>query len=185
MPSVNALIPLAQGCEDLEAVTLIDLFRRAKINVTTVSLDDKPVTCARRTTIIADKVIDDVLNETFDLVVLPGGLPGADNLNADPRIHQIINQHAEAKKYIAAICAAPKVLVDNGVLDGKKLTAFPGALNQTDTRKVTLNDNAIQIDGNIITSKGPGTAMDFALTLIETLLGSEARKKAEEPLQRS
>ena len=185
MPSVNALIPLAQGCEDLEAVTLIDLLRRANIHVTTASLDEQPVTCARGTVILADTTLDEVLEKDFDLFVLPGGLPGADNLNADPRIHQLIDRLGKDNKLIGAICAAPKVLVTNGILEGKKVTAFPGSLAQLNTSNIELTDFAVQSDGNIITSKGPGTAMDFALTLIEMLLGSEARSKVEEPLQRT
>lgn len=181
----RVLIPLAQGCEDLESVTLIDLLRRASINVTTASLDSKPVTCARGTVIIADTTLDSVLNNDFDLLVLPGGLPGADNLNADPRVHQIIERLAKENKYIGAICAAPKVLVENGLLDGKKATAYPNCLSAMDTSKVELTDAAVQIDGKVITSKGPGTAMDFALTLIEILLGKDARNDVEAPLFRS
>ena len=180
----KVLIPLAQGCEDLESVTLIDLLRRANIIVTTASLDEKPVICARGTVIIADTILDSVLSDNFDLLVLPGGLPGADNLNADPRIHQIIDRLATQGKYIGAICAAPKVLLENGLLDGKRATAYPGSLSAMDTSKVALNDTAVQIDGKVITSKGPGTAMDFALTLIEILLGKDARNEVEVPLFR-
>jgi len=180
----KVLIPLAHGCEELEAVTIIDLLRRADIEVVTASLSDEPVKCSRGTVILADKTLDQVMHDSFDLMVLPGGLPGADNLNADPRIHKIIDRLATENKKIAAICAAPKVLLNNGILDGKQATAYPGALNALDTSKISLNDNPVQIDGNIITSKGPGTAMDFALTLIETLLDNEARKKVEEPLFR-
>lgn len=180
----NVLIPLAQGCEELEAITLIDLLRRAEIQVITASLTNEPVKCARETVIIADFTLDEVLNDSFDLIVLPGGLPGADNLNADPRIHQIIDRFAAENKPVAAICAAPKVLLKNGILNNKKVTAYPGSLNAMDTSKITLNDKAVQIDGNVITSKGPGTAMEFALTLIEILLNAEARQQVEEPLQR-
>lgn len=180
----KVLIPLAQGCEELEAVTLIDLLRRAGIEVITASLTDEPVKCSRNTQIIADTTLDKVINDDFDLMVLPGGLPGADHLNADPRIHQMINRLASENKQIAAICAAPKVLLENGILDGKQVTAYPGSLSAMDTSRIKLNDKPVQIDGNVITSKGPGTAMEFALTLIEKLLGADARKQVEEPLQR-
>lgn len=183
MPKV--LVPMAPGCEELEAVTIIDLLRRADIEVITASLDDEPVTCSRGTTICADSYLGDVLNTDFDLMVLPGGLPGADNLNADPRIHQLITRLSNQGKYIAAICAAPKVLVENGILDGKKATAYPGSLSALDTSKIELNEDAIQIDGKVITSRGPGTAMDFTLTLIEVLLGKDARDQVEIPLQRA
>jgi len=180
----KVLIPLAQGCEELEAVTLIDLLRRAGINVITASLSDEPVKCSRGTVILADTTLDKVMNSSFDLIVLPGGLPGADNLNADPRIHQIIDRLTTDNKQIAAICAAPKVLLKNGILDGKQVTAYPGALSALDTSAIELNEKPVQIDGNVITSKGPGTAMDFALTLIAILLDDDARKKVEEPLFR-
>ncbi len=183
MPTV--LIPLAQGCEELETVTLIDLLRRANIHVITASLDEKPVKCARDTVILADTTLAEVIEKDFDLLVLPGGLPGADNLNADSRIHQLINQQSKSNKLIGAICAAPKVLVTNGILDGKKATAYPSSLDLLDTSNITLTDAVVQVDGNIITSKGPGTAIDFALTLIELLLGNEAKLKVEEPLCRS
>jgi 4-methyl-5(b-hydroxyethyl)-thiazole monophosphate biosynthesis len=182
---IRVLIPLAQGCEELEAVTIIDLLRRAGIDVTTASLNNEPVTCSRRTVLIADASLDDVLNDSFDMLVLPGGLPGADNLNADPRIHQLITRLAKEGKQIAAICAAPKVLLQNGILDGKKVTAYPGSLNNMDTSKILLNEGAIQVDGKVITSRGPGTAMDFALTLIETLVDRDTRNQVETSLQRA
>ncbi len=183
MPTV--LIPLAQGCEELETVTLIDLLRRANIHVTTASLDDKPVTCARGTVILADTTLAKILLQDFDLLVLPGGLPGADNLNSDPRIHQLIDRLNIENKLIGAICAAPKVLLTNGILKDKKATAYPASLNHLDTSNINLTDAAVEIDGNVITSKGPGTAIDFSLTLIELLLGREARIAVEKPLQRS
>ena len=185
----KVLVPLATGCEELEAVTIIDLLRRAEIDVTTASLDDQPVTCAKKTVIIADTTLQTVINDNFDLLVLPGGLPGADNLNDDPRIHQLITRLANENKHIAAICAAPKVLLTNGILNGKKASAYPGSLNALDTlvknNNVQLSDATVQIDGNVITSRGPGTAMDFALTLIEVLLDKEARDKVEKPLCRA
>lgn len=182
---IKVLVPLATGCEELEAITITDLLRRAEINVTTASLNDQPVECARGTVIIADTTLGSVSEQLFDCIVLPGGLPGADNLNKDARIHQLIKKHMEQNKYIGAICAAPKVLVTNGILEGKKATAFPGSLNQLDTSLLTLTEAPIEIDGKIITSRGPGTAMDFALTLIEKLSGKERRDSVETSLQRS
>ena len=158
--------------------------RRANIEVITASLSDEPVKCARETIIIADTTLDKVIDDSFDLMVLPGGLPGADNLNADPRIHQLIDRLNAENKKIAAICAAPKVLLENGILDGKQATAYPGALSALNTSKIKLNEEAVQIDGNVITSKGPGTAMDFALTLIEQLIDANARLQVEKPLFR-
>lgn len=183
MPRV--LVPLANGCEELEAVTIIDLLRRAGVEVVSASLTDAPVRCSHGTVLLADHLLEEVQDEAFDMLVLPGGLPGADHLNADPRIHRLINRLAAADKHVAAICAAPKVLVENGILNGRKLTAYPGALAAIDTSRVSITDQPVQVDGKVITSRGPGTAMDFSLQLIETLLGKAARQQVEAPLQRS
>ena len=181
----QVLVPLAQGCEELEAVTVIDLLRRAGIKVVTAGLDDQAVTASRGTVLIPDKIIDDVLKQEFDMIVLPGGAGGADNLNADKRIHSLLKRMAEGGKYTAAICAAPKVLATAGLLENRKATGYPGILEELDLVHTVLTTNAVQIDGKIVTSRGPGTAMDFALALIEILLGSEARANVETPLQRS
>lgn len=180
----SVLIPLAQGCEELEAVTLIDLLRRAGIHVVTAGLDDRPVTASRGTRLIPDASLDEVAQQEFDMVVLPGGLPGADNLNSDPRIHALLKRTAEQGNVTAAICAAPTVLAKAGLLDGKRATGFPGLLDKLHLPTTTLQDEAVVVDDRIVTSRGPGTAMDFALTLIELLVGKKARDEVEKPLQR-
>ena len=180
----NVLIPLAQGCEELEAVTIIDLLRRAAINVITVGLDDQPVRASRGTVLVPDTNLDAVMQHEFDMIVLPGGLPGADNLNSDPRIHRLLKQMTAANKYTAAICAAPKVLATAGLLNGKRATSFPGSMDGIETVDMVYEQQAGVIDGKLITSRGPGTAMDFALTLIEKLAGKAKRDEVEAPLQR-
>lgn len=181
---INVLIPLAQGCEELEAVTLIDLLRRAGVNVVTAGLDDQPVIASRGTRLIPDTSLDKVAQQEFNMVVLPGGLPGADNLNSDPRIHALLKRTAERGNITAAICAAPTVLANAGLLDGKCATGYPGFLDKLNLPTTTLRDEAVVVDGRIVTSKGPGTAMDFALTLIEILVGKETRNEVENGLQR-
>lgn len=181
----SILIPLANGCEELEAVTLIDLFRRAGFQVITAGLEPGPVRCSRGTTILPDQTLDEARDGRYDLMVLPGGQPGADHLNADPRIHALLKKLSAEGRYVGAICAAPKVLADAGLLKGKQATAFPGVLEAMDLGSDTkLTAAAVQRDGNVITSKGPGTAMDFALDLIELLAGPDKRRQVEEPLQR-
>ena len=175
----DVLVPLAQGCEELEAVTIIDLLRRAEINVTTASLDNgsqvHPVVASRGVTLIADTTLDEALEKSFDMIVLPGGLPGADNLDNDCRIHELLKKMAADNKYTAAICAAPKILAHASLLKGKSATSYPGVIDQMQLDSTTLSENDVVIDGYVITSRGPGTAMDFALTLIETLSGKAKR----------
>lgn len=180
----TVLIPLAHGCEELEAVTLIDLLRRAQIEVVTASLTtDLAVTASRGVTLLADTTLDAVLADDFAMIVLPGGQPGTDNLNADPRIHHLLNSLAADNKWLTAICAAPQVLATAGLLDGFQATAYPGVLTDK-WPKIKPLDAAVVIDGRRVTSRGPGTAMDFALTLIELLAGSARREQVAADLVR-
>ena len=178
----NVLIPLAQGCEELEAITIIDLLRRAEINVVTAGLDSKPVTASHGTVIIPDTDLDTALQDDYDMIVLPGGLPGADHLDNDERIKNILINMANNGKFTAAICAAPKVLANSGILNDKRATCYPGFLDDADN--VDVGNDAVVTDGKVITSRGPGTAMDFALTLIESLVGKEKRDEVEKGLVR-
>jgi 4-methyl-5(b-hydroxyethyl)-thiazole monophosphate biosynthesis len=180
----HVLVPLAQGCEELEAITITDLLVRAGITVTTCGLDDQPVKASRGATIIPDTSIDKVVNDTFDLIVLPGGLPGADYLRDNVQLQTLLKKQAQENRYLAAICAAPKALAHAGLLDGKTATSFPGVLAALDNNSISISDNAVEIDGKIVTSRGPGTAMDFTLTLIELLEGREKRDDVNQQLQR-
>lgn len=180
MPRV--LVPLAQGCEEIEAVTTIDILRRAGVTVVSAGLDNQPVRASRGVILVPDTTLDAVLNDSFDMIVLPGGQPGTDNLNADKRIIALLQKMAKQGKHVAAICAAPSVLASAGLLDGKKATSFPTCLE--DFPKVNVQASAVVEDGNIVTSRGPGTAMDFALTLAERLVGKARRREVEAGLQR-
>ena len=128
----RVLVPLAQGCEELEAVTIIDLLRRAKIEVVTAGLNDEPVVASRGVRLIPDISINDAIDQNFDMIVLPGGLPGAEHLDNDPRIKSLLKKMANDEKYTAAICAAPKVLANAGILSNKKATSYPGFLENLD-----------------------------------------------------
>lgn len=119
------------------------------------------------------------------MVVLPGGLPGADHLDNDSRIHQLISSMAENGRYVAAICAAPKVLARSGLLDGKRATAYPGTLEKMALSTTEIVSDAVVSDAQIITSRGPGTAMDFALLLVEKLAGRDIRDNVEAGLVRT
>jgi len=180
----SVLVPLAQGCEELEAVTIVDLLRRAGIKVVTAGLDEQPVHASRGLVLMPDMTLDAALENDYDMVVLPGGLPGADNLENDTRMIDLLRQMAVEEKYTAAICAAPKVLAHAGLLDGKRATSFPGVLDFKRVNGLDYQEQPVVIDGKVITSRGPGTAMDFALVLIETLAGKQKRVEVEAGLQR-
>ena len=179
----SVLIPLASGFEELEAVTIIDLLRRAQIDVTVAGLSgSEAVTGSRGTRIVPDVALDDVMEQSFDMITLPGGLPGADNLDSDPRIHQLLQSMQEQGRYTTAICAAPRVLANAGVLKNKQATGYPGQLEALQRKDIELLDQAVVVDGKVITSKGPGTAMAFSLCLIEQLCGKARREAVEGPL---
>ncbi|WP_438969645.1 DJ-1 family glyoxalase III [Methylophaga sp.] len=181
----SVLIPLAEGCEELEAVTLIDLLRRAGITVTTASLSDQhQVLASRQVGLVADRLLDDVLDDDFDMALLPGGQPGTTHLENDARILALLKRLHHAGKYLAAICAAPRVLAKAALLQGCRATSYPGALNPAQWPGIDISDEAIVIDGTILTSKGPGTAMDFALTIIELLTDKTTRDEVETSLVR-
>lgn len=179
----KVLVPLADGCEEIEAVTIIDLLRRAGISVVVAGLKAGIVTASRGVQLMPDVTLDEALHHEYDMVVLPGGMPGAANLKDDARMIALLKKMAAAGKYTAAICAAPMVLAEAGLLEGKQATSYPGFLDAIPG--VTLSTAAVVQDGNVLTSRGPGTAMDFALALIEVLSGAEKRQQVESALLRS
>ena len=181
----RVLVPLAQGCEELEAITIIDLLRRAGIEVISAGLDAENIIASRGVKLIPDTDLESALKDDYDMIVLPGGLPGADHLDNDERLKSALQKMSNEDKYIAAICAAPKVLANAGLLAGKTATSYPGFLDGPGLSGITLSDEAVVRDGNIITSRGPGTAMDFALELIMVLLGKDKRDEVESGLVRS
>lgn len=182
MPKV--LLPLAAGCEEIEAVTVIDILRRAGIEVITAGLAPGPVRASRGTVLVPDITLGEALQSGYDMIVLPGGMPGSEHLKNDARIIAIMKNMAAAGKFVTAICAAPMALHAAGLLEGKRATSFPGVLDRLPGTHHYLND-AVVVDGNIVTSRGPGTAMDFALTLVELLAGKTKRAEVEAPLQRT
>jgi 4-methyl-5(b-hydroxyethyl)-thiazole monophosphate biosynthesis len=179
----RVLVPLAPGFEEIEAVTVIDLLRRAGIEVHTASLDGPQVTGSHGITVTADIALDAARADDYRMIVLPGGMPGADHLKRDARVISLLRQFAAEGRYTVAICAAPGVLAHAGLLEGRAATSFPGFLSADSAPGIRLRDEPVVIDGTVATSRGPGTAMQFGLTLIELLEGPAAREQVQSRLQ--
>lgn len=162
---------LAEGFEEIEAVTIIDVLRRAKIDTTTVGVGSDRVRGSHGIEVRADATLDEISHDGWACVVLPGGIPGATNLQADERVQALLKaQHAGGGK-LAAICAAPIALHRAGVLEGRRATSYPAFADQL-VGVDYVQDTVVQ-DGTITTSRGPGTAMAFALALVQQLAGAE------------
>jgi len=167
------LVPLAEGFEEIEAIAIVDVLRRAGIAVKTAGLDASSVKGRSDISVMADIRFGDASAEAFDSIVLPGGSPGYANLARSAKLLAMIRDFHAQGKLVAAICAAPTVLAKAGILGNVKATVFPGMEAQIPVH----SRERVVIDGNVITSQGPGTAMEFALALVERLAG---KKKADE-----
>jgi 4-methyl-5(b-hydroxyethyl)-thiazole monophosphate biosynthesis len=181
----RVLVPLAEGFEEIEAVTIVDLLRRAGIEVRTAALGAREVTGSHGITVMADIALDEATAGDYDMIVLPGGMPGADHLAKDARVIALLRRFAEEGRYTAAICAAPGVLARAGLLEGRVATSFPGFLKPNSAPGIRLSEDPVVVDGKIVTSRGPGTAMEFGLALIELLEGARTRAQVEGRLQRA
>ncbi|MGI6047115.1 MAG: DJ-1 family glyoxalase III [Petrimonas sp.] len=172
---------LANGFEEIEALGTIDILRRAQIPLKTVSItNDRNVTGAHDITVLADITFSELNFSDVDVLILPGGMPGAKNLNEHEELKKRVKEFAEKGKNVAAICAAPMVLGGLGLLDGKKATCYPGFESELVGAKVT--GEKVAVDENIITGKGPGFVFDFALQLVETIAGADIRKEVQNGL---
>lgn len=172
---------LAEGFEEVEALTVCDILRREKIDVKLVSVTDEAVVKgAHGILVAADETIEKFDFDSADMLVLPGGMPGTNNLQDTKKLTDEILKANDEGKYIAAICAAPKVLGALGILKGKKCTIYPGMEDYLIGGKPKKDE--VVLDGNIITSRGPGKAMAFALAIVEILKGKDIRKKLEKDL---
>jgi 4-methyl-5(b-hydroxyethyl)-thiazole monophosphate biosynthesis len=178
----TALVLFAEGSEELEAVTVVNILRRGDITVSLAGLTNGLLRGSRGVTLQPDTTLEAALKQEFDMIVLPGGQPGTNHLKADTRVLQLVKKMYSQDKYVTAICAAPSVLATAGLLDGKRATSFPTCLDNFSN--VNLQTAAVVEDGKLITSRGPGTAMDFALTLLERLAGATKRMEVEAGLVR-
>lgn len=165
----SALVVLAPGFEEVEALAVVDILRRAGVEVVCAATVDGPVEGRNGIRVLADASLDDALGRTFDLVVLPGGKVGTDNLRADARVIELVRGQHSAGRLIAAICAAPTVLAAAGLVEGRRVTSHPSVRGELGG--AVLTDDRVVVDGRIVTSQGPGTALEFAFKLAELLVG--------------
>lgn len=171
---VETLVFLAPGFEEIETTTIVDVLRRAGVRVTVVSLKNSVVEGAHSMKIVSDNIIDKVEMKNFDSIIVPGGNPGYKNLRNDPRVIDLIKKAFNANKLVAAICAGPAVLSDAGILKDKFCTIYPGMEKEVEKGEGKIKKDLIVVDGNIITSQGPATALMFALKIVEKLMGKQS-----------
>ncbi len=158
----------AEGFEEIEAITPVDVLRRAGIDVTTVSVTgNKQVTGSHNINIITDALMEDIKDSPADMLVLPGGMPGALNLNSNAELKKMIKEYSDRGKQVSAICAAPLVLGEMGLLENKTATCYPGF--ESHLKGADISISPVEISGNIVTGKGVGAAMKFALELVARL----------------
>jgi protein deglycase len=178
MPRVAVI--LADGFEEVEAMAIIDILRRAEIDTVVAGLHGGHIISARRVKVIPDTVIDMVNADDFDMIVLPGGQPGADNLNADVRVKELITSFCRKGKLTGAICAAPIVLASAGVLQGKRATSYPSYKDRLGG--AVYEEKSVVTDGTVLTSRGAGTALAFGLAIVERLINKETAQKIKEAM---
>ncbi len=178
----KVLVPLANGFEEIEAMSIIDVLSRAGIEVVVAGLEKREVEGSNTgLKVIAHTVLDEVDVSSLDMIVLPGGLPGSEHLAKSEKVKSIIKELNESGKPVGAICAAPWALKEAGVLDGKKHTNYPGFESYTG-KEDYVDDQKVVLDGKVMTSRGPGTAICFGLEIVKLLKGEETYKQLKEGL---
>ncbi len=177
----SILVPIADGTEELEAVTIIDILRRAGTNVIVAGIDKHLVTASRGVRLMADSLITDCNGEVFDMIVLPGGMPGAEHLRDSVLLTEMLKKQESNSRWIAAICASPVVVLQHhGLLENRKATCHPA--RKKDLLNQEAADLSVVVDGNCITGRGPGTAIEFSLKLVEVLYGKKKMLEVSQPL---
>ena len=178
MTASRVCILLADGLEEIEAVTLIDVLRRAGLDVTSLGVTGAEVTGAHGVRIAADALLSDAGSGAWDMVVLPGGMPGAEHLRDSEAVQSLVKSQVASGRKVAAICAAPIALAAAGVLEGRTATCYPGFEDQL--AGAHCSEQSVVVDGPVITSRGPGTALAFALNLVAELCGEHAASELAE-----
>lgn len=177
----KVLVPIADGTEEIEAACIIDTLRRAGAEVTVASVDKLQVTASRGMKLVADTLIVTCAGRTYDCIALPGGMPGAEHLRDSTELIAMLKKQKAAGRLYGAICASPAVaLHPHGLLDGVKATCYPSMRGKLDP--AYTRDERVVVDNNCVTSQGPGTAIAFALKLVEQLYGPQKAKEVADPM---
>lgn len=177
----KVLVPIADGSEEIEAMCIIDTLRRAGLEVTVASVGALQVTASRGVKIVADAVIADCDTGTYDCIALPGGMPGAEHLRDSAPLIAKLKEQKSAGRLYAAICASPAVVFQHhGLIEGVKVTCYPSFRDKLDAG--CASDDRVVVDGQCVTSQGPGTAIPFALKLVELLVGADKAKEVTQAM---
>lgn len=172
----SVLVPVADGSEELETVAIVDVLRRAGAHVTIAAVKDLGITGSKGIKLIADGRVDECVHQVFDLIALPGGMPGAEHLRDSPELIMMLKHQADEGRLYAAICASPAVVFhSHGLLRGRRFTCHPNFVERVPQDR--FSSDHVVVDGNLVTSRGAGTAVEFALTLIRLLYGDEKARE--------
>jgi len=175
---MKVLVPVAQGYEEIETNTIIDVLRRAGMDVVTAGVPSTMLNGMHNVKMMADRRLDEVKNEDFDAIVLPGGAPAYDNLSRSQTVLDLIRKFDSEKKIVAAICGSPVVLAKAGIIDKRRATIYPGMEKEL----MMPRDGPVVKDDHIITSQGPGTSIEFSLAIVSELLGKEISERVRKEL---
>lgn len=176
-----AIVPLAEGFEEIEAIAVIDILRRAGIRVIVVGVGGSTVTGSHGIRVGCDTPIEDCDPADAHAIVLPGGMPGTTNLGQNPHVTATLHRFAADGKLVAAICAAPTILDGEGLLDGRRATSHPA--HKDDMNRCHYLEDTVVVDGNLITSRGAGTAIPFAAEIVSRLVGDEPAREILKAIQ--
>jgi len=175
---MKVMVPLANGFEEIEALVVVDVLRRANIMVDTIGVIGSVIEGAHGVRVMVDKTLNQISDNEYDAIILPGGSPGYQNLGRSSKLMDIVKNFNKQGKLIGAICGAPTILAKEGLLDDKKATVYPGYEKMLSYPR----GNSVVIDDNIITSQGPGTAIEFALKIVEKLLDKNTSERLKKEL---
>jgi len=179
--SKHVLVAIADGIEEIEAVCIIDVLRRAGASVTVASVGELQITASRGVRLVADQPIVDCVDVTYDMVVLPGGMPGAEHLRDSEALEIILERQRQGGRYYGAICASPAVVLQHhGLLGQEPATCHPNFVQFLENRDSA--ESRVVVAGNCVTSRGPGTALEFALKLVELLYGEKTSKEISQAM---